>query len=411
MKIAVVTQYYYPEPVPIAQSVAQGLAARGHDVTVITAFPNYPSGRLYPGYRQTRRHSEADGPVRVLRVPIFLSHSQNALGRILNYLSFAWNSYRAGAAVNDVDVVYCYATQMTAAIGPAWWRRRRGIPFVMHVQDLWPESVTGSSMVGGRRLQALIARTLRPWLESLYRGAAATIGIGPSMSRILVDRGVAPERIHTIYNWAQTTDLSIVRSEPSAEGTLSVMYAGNIGEMQDLDTVIRAAALVTDLEGLSISIVGSGVAEARITELARKAGLANVRFFGRVPFSEMAEHYARSDFQLVTLKDLDIFKATIPSKLQASLAIGAPVITTVAGDVGELVSNERVGFCSEPGNPEALAEAFRRAYATSPDERAAMGRRARDLYESTMSRESGLDQIESILASARRTPATKRTTS
>jgi len=402
MKITIVTQYYPPEPIPIPQAVARGLAERGHDVSVVTGFPNYPQGVLYSGYRQRFGHVEKDGNIRVFRVPLVISHSNNPVGRLLNYLTFAASSFAAKRSVRKADVVYAYATQMTAAIGPAWWNRIWKLPFVMHVQDLWPESVTGSSMVGNQRIQKAVARILEPWLRRLYRDAAATIAIGPGMSRLLVERGVPADRIHTIFNWAETTQLPIDRDRRrDAESTksMNVMYAGNVGDMQDLETVVRAAALVTDLAGFRISVVGSGVAEARVKALAAENGATNVEFFGRVPFTDMARHYEASDYQLVTLKDLNIFRVTIPSKLQSSLAVGIPVITTVAGDVERLVTERGLGFASEPGNAAALAETFRLAFNTSNDIRRQMGANAQSFYTEAMSRDSGVDAIERILAS------------
>jgi len=401
VKITIVTQYYPPEPIPIPQAVARGLAERGHEVSVVTGFPNYPQGALYEGYRQRFGHAEKDGSIRIFRVPLVISHSNNPVGRLLNYLTFAASSFAAHRSVRQADVVYAYATQMTAAIGPAWWNRIWKLPFVMHVQDLWPESVTGSSMVGNPRVQKVVAKILEPWLRRLYRDAAATIAIGPGMSKLLVERGVPAERAHTIFNWAETNQLAIDRSRRAAnlsQRSLNVTYAGNIGDMQDLETVVKAAALVTDLVGFKISVVGSGVAEARVKALAQTEGATNVHFYGRVPFEQMATHYEASDFQLVTLKDLDIFRVTIPSKLQSSLAVGIPVITTVAGDVEKIVTEESLGFVSPPGDAAALADTFRLAFNASSDDRRRMGDNAQRFYKEAMSRDSGVDAIEQILA-------------
>ena len=401
MKIVVVTQYYPPEPVPMAHAIAHELSARGHDVVVITGFPNYPSGRLADGYRQRVRHVEQDAQVRVWRVPIFISHSNNALGRILNYLSFGLSSMAAWRRVRGADVVYVYATQMTAAIGPARWRRRHGVPFVMHVQDLWPESITGSSLVAGNGARGFIAAVLRPWLNRLYADSAATIGTSSGMSKILIARGVAEERSHTVLNWAP--DVLPVKGRRKAANPRPkcvLMFAGNLGDLQDLETVVRAAGMVTDLDDFHIRIVGSGMAEDRIRKLAVEVDATNVVFYPRVPYSGMLEHYAASHFQLVTLKNLEIYRATMPSKLQSSFAHGIPVITTVAGDVADLVTEEKVGLVSPPGDAEALAATFRAAYELPNEYRAEMGRRARALYESRMSRVGGIDKIEAILEAA-----------
>ena len=402
MKILIVSQYYSPEPVPIPAALAHGLVARGHDVRVLTAFPNYPSGKIADGYRQKLFHSERDGNVLVRRVPVFLSHSRNSIARLVNYVSFAFSTLGAGRFARGADIVYVYATQMTAAIGPSWWSRRFGLPYVLHIQDLWPESITGSSMVRKGIVSRAIDALLTPWLRGMYRNAAAIVAIGPGMSELLLERGAQPGRSHTVLNWAPTGIVTPREAKASASG-LKLMYAGNVGEMQDLTTVVQAMSLVKDLPGVELSIVGSGVAEPEIRALADSLALTNVRFLGRVAQSEMAELYATSDFQLVTLIDLPVFRVTIPSKLQASFASGIPVITTVGGDVANLVAENSVGLASPPGDMESLAETIKIAHAMTATERQAMGERASALYEETMTPQVGIDRIETILANAART--------
>ena len=406
MKIAIVTQYYKPEVIHIPHTLAEGLARRGHSVRVITTFPNYPEGKVFSGYRQKLRHVERDGGVLVKRVPVILSHSTNPIGRFANYASFALSACLAGRFVRGADVVYVYATQMTPAWGPSVWRRLIRLPFVMHVQDLWPESVTGSSMVGDSRAKRIIDALLNPWLRSLYRTAAATIAIAPTMARTLTERGVPDGRISTVLNWtdeanyARPSDAVAEPDVPPASDGLTVTYAGNLGDHQDLETVIRAAKLTEDLPGLTVTMVGSGMAESRLHRMAQALGVANVIFAGRVSPSEMRDIYAKSDFQIVCLKDRDIFRGTIPSKLQASLAGGVPVITSVAGDVTTLVTENDLGFVARPEDPESLAESFRRAYRLSAESRRDMARRSREFYERTMSADRGIDHIETILTGA-----------
>ncbi|QTE29014.1 glycosyltransferase family 4 protein [Pengzhenrongella sicca] len=411
MRIAVVTQYYPPEPVPIPADVARGLAERGHDVRVLTGYPSYPAGRLAPGYRQRLRgrERERDGGVEVRRVPLVISHSLSAVGRLLSYASFAASSLAAGRFVRAADVVYVYATPMTAAIGPGWWSRTRGTPFVLHVQDLWPESVTGSSMLRGRALSRAVAAVLAPWLGWTYRSAAASIAVGPGMARLLVERGAPAERVVTVLNWsaaawpaeAEPDPAGGRLDEPAGGRTgLHLVYAGNVGDAQDLETVVRAAALVRDLDGFRVSVVGSGVAEGRIHDLVRGLKATNVVLAGRVPRDLMHPIHRSADFELVPLKDLPIFRVTIPSKLQESLALGIPVITTVAGDVADLVTREGLGLASAPGDPVRLAEAFRAAYALPPAERRAMGARASAYSRAAMSRVAALDAIERVVTSA-----------
>ena len=404
LKIVIVSQYYKPEHARIPVELARSLAARGHEVRVVTGYPNYPEGRLYPGYRQRLSHHESDGAVRVRRVPIVVSHSQNALARFANYVSFAVSSIGASRFAADADVVYVYATQMTASLAPCLWRATRGTPFVLHVQDLWPESVTGSSMVSGSLAKRVVNGCLRPWLGAVYRSSAAVIGTAPTMARMLLDRGVESQKVHTVLNWAeengaQEQPRGRARSDSGGTG-LSLVYAGNLGEFQDLDTVVRAGAKITGLEGFTLTIVGSGIAEEGLKSLARDLGATNVIFRGRVPLAGMDEIYAASDFQVVPLRDLEIFRGTIPSKFQGSLANGIPVITTVAGDVSTIVRTQDIGFASAPGDVVALAASFRSAYELSPDSRQQMGERARAYYMAEMSRDAGVERIEEILRSA-----------
>ena len=399
MKIAIVTQYYAPEAIRIPDALARRLAARGHEVRVITGYPNYPDGELFPHYKQRWNHVESVEGVQVRRVPLFISHSYNPIARFANYLTFGWSAAFARTWVRSADVVYVYATQMTPAIGPSLWHAIFRTPYVLHVQDLWPESVTGSSMVGGGIAKRVIEGLLRPWLRYLYRTASATIAIAPSMARMLVERGVPRNRIHTVLNWSATeSDADAIEKTPS-RSHVSIVYAGNLGDHQSLDTVIEAANAVKRLENLRVTIVGSGVAEKKLRELARSLDAHNVTFKGRVAPEEMGKIYAESDFQIVSLKDLKIFDGTIPSKLQASLFHGIPVITTVRGDVKKLVQANGIGFACDPEDVEQLAGAFRQAAALEPEQRARMGKVAKDYYDRSMSIDSGVTQIEEILQS------------
>lgn len=414
MKILLVSQYYDPEPIYIPGTVARGLAERGHEVTVITGFPNYPHGRIYTGYRQRLRHSEWDGAVRVLRTPLLISHSENPLGRLANYLSFALSAMAASWRVRGVDVVYVYATQMTPAIGPSISRAFKGAPYVMHIQDLWPESVTGSSMVGGGSASRVIAAVLNPWLHFLYRQAAATVAIAPTMARMLVGRGVPQSRIKMVYNWAneKVKDTSIGRSHERVDrlpksGQVLIVYAGNLGDHQDLETVIRAAKAVEREENLRFEFYGSGMAKDRLEALATELGVKNLTFCGSVSPRDMEDVYERADFQLVTLKDREIFRGTIPSKLQAALFNGSAVMSNVAGDVAEICANEQVGLTCEPGSVNSMAEMFRRGANTAIDARRLMAANGRDFYMNKMSLDQGMDAVEKILLEAATAGKTK----
>jgi len=403
VRIAIVSQYFAPEPAKIPVGVAQGLASRGHSVRVVTGYPNYPTGRLYEGFRRRLVHYERHGRVLVRRVPMVISHSTNPFGRFASYVSFALGSLMTRRFVQNADVVYVYATQMTAALAPQHWRRSMGIPYVLHVQDLWPESVTHSSLLPGFA-RGLVAKSMSRWLRAAYQRASAVIAIAPTMARLLTERGAVPSKVETVLNWADEAFAQPRRQDREQRAGLTVVYAGSLGDLQNLETAIDAARLVADeLPEFRLVIAGTGIAESRLRRAA--SGLRNVEFRGWVPIEEMNDVYADSDFQLIILRDLPFFQGTIPSKLQGSLAAGVPVISAVPGDANALIDAEGVGLTAQPDSPESLADAFRRASAMPPSSRLEMSQRARRTYVETMSFEKGIDRIEQVLRRAAHAPA------
>lgn len=397
MRIAVVTQYYAPEDARIPTTVARELSRRGHEVCVVTAFPSYPLGRIYDGYRQRFGHTEWDGAVRVRRVRSILAHSPNPVTRMMNYLSFALSSAFARKEARSADVVYVYATQMTAAFGPVFWRILGGAPYLLHVQDLWPESVTQSSLVRQGLLARVMAAVMTPFLRFAYRRAAGIVAIAPTMKEVLLQRGANEMKTIVVLNWADETSLPTSSIPAARTHQTHIVYAGNIGPMQELEVAVAAAAKVADLEGFKLTIVGSGLAEESLHEAVKASGANNVRIEGRIPKELMGELYLQSDFQLITLKDLPIFRGTVPSKFSASLEAGIPVITNVAGDVASMVSAQRLGLSCAPGSVDALATAFRAAHNMSTQERKRTRERCRRFYLDSMSKDRGMDLIESAL--------------
>lgn len=402
MRILVVSQYYPPEgPAAFyASSIAREMSRRGHRVRVLTGFPNYPTGELFPGYVMKGRQRERDGDVEVLRVPLYLDHSQSAIRRMVNYISFGISSALAYSWGRGADVVYVYATQMTAALGPWLWRLFGGPPYVLHVQDLWPDSITGSSLVKGGLSSRIIEFVLNPWIRAVYRRSAAVIGIAPTMIETLAERGVDRSKLRMVFNWTDETGLQErVRVPHTDPETVSILFAGNIGVLQDLEVAVRAAHAAADA-GVWLDIVGDGVALDDVRSLAERIEAKNVSFHGVVPRASVGDYYARADYALVTLKDLPAFRGTIPSKLQSSLAHGLPVISSVQGDVRAIIEESHVGFTADSGNVASLENAFRDAVAVSPEGRHEMALRAREAYAERFAQEAGLGVMEKLLLHA-----------
>ena len=408
LRILLITQWWPPEPDSSrGLPFARWLQSRGHDVTVLTGFPNYPSGRLYPGYKMKFRQWDETEGVRVLRVPLYANHDQSALRRIANYASFALSAAAIGMPkVGDVDVVYAMATPPTVAFPPFLNRLFRRVPYLFNVTDLFPEAVLESGMLAPGFKRTMIRAVTEQLCRTLYGRAAFVTSSSPGYSRILVERGLDPERVKTIFNWVDETLFHpLPRNEELAArlgmaGKFNFVYAGNLGPLQGIDTIIRAAVLLKHLPDVQIVLVGTGQLEQSLRQLAADIGATNVHFTGRLDQTEMPEVYAVADALLVHLNDSEYLRATVPSKTQVSLAVARPIVLAAHGDAAEIVRAAGAGVVCPPGSPVALAEAITTMYNTAVTEREKIAAAGRRYYLETMSMDHGAREIEALLLRA-----------
>jgi len=411
MRIAFVTQWFPPEQGTfVAAAIADGLAARGHEVHVLTGFPNYPTGRLQVGYplRPYRREIRSDN-VTIHRAPLFPSHNTSAIKRMANYLSFGVSaSWIARTKMPTPDVWLTYFSPATAALPALTVPRRLRAPSYLLLQDLWPDSVTDSGFVRGK-LGRWIDAALHRFCNWTYRRSAGIGIISPSMADLLVERGVEPEKIHLLPNWVEDAHLlpdqaptdALRRSLGLPEGRL-FMYAGNIGELQGLEPLIEAFAKCPET---SLVLVGEGVARASLQHLVISRDILNVHFVPSQPIDRIGEFIAAADVQVVSLRDTRLLRATMPSKVQSCMAASRPVLASAAGDVAELITSSESGIAVPPGDVPAAIDAIRRLHDTPDDMLLAMGRRARAHYELNFAPDVGVDRLESLLE---RATATRR---
>lgn len=404
-----VSHWYDPEGGAAAGpgTLARELRDRGHDVHVVTGYPIYPEGEVFPGYRQRPYLRETMDGVTVHRCPIYPSHDDRAAHRMANYLSFAaTGSLTAQAVLASMDVGFVYSTPATAALPALVLKGIRRVPFVVQIQDLWPQTVTASEFVDAGRA-GLMERLLHVYCDWVYRSAHSIAVTSPGMSALIEQRGIARDKIHLVPNWAEES--SFYPTEPSTDITeamgpwrpFTVMYAGNLGEMQDLMMVVDAAEQLQDLPDLEIVLVGAGTMERHLRAAVAERELRNLRFIAPQPFSRMAEVLALGTVQLVTLKDRPLFRSTLPSKLQANLAAGRPLIAAVAGDAADVVTQSGAGIVTPPGDVLALAAAIRQLHAEGESLKV-RGVRARQHYLETFSTQVVGDRLESLLLDAAR---------
>lgn len=402
MRIAYVTQWFPPEPAHIAFQIAEGLHDRGHDVSVITGYPNYPHGRIYPGYRQRFGAMETFRDIRVHRTPILANHGTSVFGRMANYGSFALSASWAARKVPGPDVWLTYSSPALAAI-PAMLSGARRAPRAMILQDLWPDSVTESSLLP-RSLQQVVRGAIGPVSAATYSDAAAIGIISPGMRQVLIDRGVDAGRIHYTPNWEAEpfcpptdVDVAALRQELGLPQDRRIfLYAGNFGDFQALDLLIKEFA---DLARAQLLLVGSGSSEAALRGLAEDLPSANVQFVGRQSKASLERYVAACDVQVVSLADRPLMRVTMPSKIQACLAAGKPILAHAVGDVAAVIRDAEAGTAVAPGSAE-VKDVLRKFVEMGEVELAALGRNARSTFESQFSREIGLSRVEKMLSSA-----------
>ncbi len=310
MRILYATQWFEPEPILKGIYFATQMRDQGHDVRVVTGFPNYPGGRLYPGYKIALHSREMMEGIPVERILLYPSHSRSAVGRLLNYVSFAASLTVYGLFTRKrPDAIYVWHPPLTVGIAVAIIAAVRGIPFVYDIQDMWPDTIAASGMISNRTVLGSVAALCR-WV---YASADRIVVPSPGYKRVLVERGVPRAKVEVIYNWANElairpggdADLSAF----ALAGRFNVVFAGNMGLAQGLEAVVRAAKLVEDAApNVQCILIGGGIEVDRLRMLAAELKARTVRIMPRIPQSEIANLLAAADVLLVHLKDEPLFQ-------------------------------------------------------------------------------------------------------
>ncbi|MCX7799459.1 MAG: glycosyltransferase family 4 protein [Fimbriimonadales bacterium] len=399
MRVVLLTQYFPPEPTQLYGELAVGLRELGHDVVVVTGFPNWPSGRIYPGYRNRLRQWDEHAGVPVLRLLTFADHSKSRFRRVLNLFSLASSFALLGPWLvrrpSCVHVVQLATLCASARLVGGLWR----VPHTLEIQDLWPETLHSTGMVASRRALAVVGRLC----DATYRWASAIRVISPGFRENLIGKGVPPSKIEVIENWVDT---DFYRPEPpdpalaerlGMAGRFNVLYAGNLGLMQGLGTLLDAAALLRDRPDIQICLAGDGVEREALRRRAESEGLRNVRFLGSFPTSEMNPVYALADALLVHLRRDPLAAITIPHKVQSYLAVGKPIVCALEGDPRAIVEQAAAGLACPPEDPEAMAQAIRRLADLPEADRRAMGARGRAAAQRRFDRTTQIAKVERMI--------------
>lgn len=405
MRLLYFSQYFPPEVGATqtrAYEMCRYLASRGHAVTVVTEVPNHPSGIIPLHYRGRLSERRLEEGIDVLRLWVSASPEKTFKSRMLFYLSYMGMGMLAGTLLRgDYDAVYATSPPLFVAPAGMTSAMRRKVPFVLEVRDLWPESAVALGELSNK--PAIAAAEKLEWL--LYARAARIVAVTEGIKLSLLERGLPSSKVALIPNGANTEMFrfdadgrKLLRTKMGLEGKFVAMYAGIHGIAQGLETLLLAAELLQDRQDIAFLFIGEGPRKAELLRLQDELALDNVRFLSEVPAAEMPAYLSSADCAIVPLRDQEIFRCALPSKMFEAWACSRPVVLSLSGEAERVLHEAGGGISTRPEDAAAIAGAIERLKA-NPDEAMRMGERGRRFVVSRFSRLEQARKLEELLES------------
>lgn len=401
-------------PAARVSELARHWVQAGHDVTVLTGFPNHPDGMIRPEYRNRFwrgvYREQIDG-INVVRSWLLPFPNRKPLERILNYSSFCTSASITGSFLQRPDIVIATSPQLLVGLAGWWIATLKRVPFVLEIRDLWPESLAA---VGVGNSNSMLHREIGRVAKFLYRRANHIVVVTPAFrERLIQDWQVPAEKISIIQNGVETALFSPRAANPELRNVLAtgnkfvVSFIGTLGLAHGLETLIESAErLQNEAADVLFILLGEGADRERIVNIARSKRLDNIRFIPQQPREQIPAYICASDACLVLLKKSEVFETVIPTKMLEFMSCARPVILGVKGQAQQILHSARGGICIEPGNPSTLCEAILRLRQSS-EFRAELGRSGRDYIVQRLSRERTageyLEVLQGFLGEARQT--------
>lgn len=405
LRILVVTQYFWPENMRI-NDLVRDFTEKGHSVTVLTGLPNYPEGKVFSEYQAAPERFNDYFDANVVRVPM-LPRGKRSINLVLNYFSFFTSASILGAYKlrgEKFDAVFVYAVSpIMAAIPALVIGRLKKAPVFVWVLDLWPETLRAVGVLQKPALLSMVGKMVSWIYNRTDYLLMQSHGFFENVQKYCT-KDIAPQRLVYFPSWAED-DFSA--SEPQSsqllardDSVFTVVFAGNLGEAQDLPAVLDAAAELVDKVPVRWVIVGDGRMSDWLSQQVQSRGLDNVLLLGRHPLEEMPGLFACADALLVSLKTNDVFEKTIPGKVQAYLASGRPLLGMINGEAARVISDSGAGFTCASGDAMGLANITLALAKTDAIQLKTMGESGREYYLSNYSKPLLLARLEDLFRKA-----------
>jgi len=399
VRILIVTQYFWPENFRITD-LAIGLKDKGHDVTVLTGMPNYPKGKIYEGYSWWKNRREDMQGIPIIRVPLFLRRESRSWQLALNYFSFVLSACLLAPwflRKEKFDIVLCYEpSPVTVAIPAILIKRLKKAPLLFWVQDLWPETLAATGAIKSPAILSAVGKMVK----YIYRGCDRILVQSRGFIEPAVAVGAELEKLNYFPNWAELLyqpmilDASSPERDEIPDQGFIVMFAGNLGEAQSLDTIVSAAGILKN-EKIHWVFLGDGRRRIWLQEEVKARGLEDkIHVLGSRPVETMPAYFSLASAMLVTLRDDPVMATTIPGKIQSYLACARPVIGALNGEGAKVIHESGAGYSVASDDTDGLAKAVLDMSRLSEAERDEMGKSARHYYEQNFDRDMLITQLE-----------------
>lgn len=404
MKVCIFTNHFFPEEFKV-NDVAFELAKRGFDVTVFTAIPDYPKGKFFDGYSLTKRRTEDVNGVNVIRLPIIPRGKGGTIRLVLNYVSYFFclsiftffHTFR-----HKYDRIFVHLTSpFFIGVCARKMSKRQKTPMIFWTLDLWPESLISAGGISN----PFIIKSQIKMVQKVYEQCSKILIGSKGFEKSICEKGDFKDKLVYFPNWAEDIkgkvpiDFNIRSIKPfDDENAFIILFAGNLGEAQNLDAIIEAANLVRENSRIKFVFVGDGRRREHLQNIVKKYALEEtVSFTGRYPIETMPVFMQNASVLLFSLKDEPCFNLTVPSKVQFYMSQGKPILAMINGDGADLVKEANCGIAVSAGDYEALADAVRQYFTMPKEELEVLGFNGMTFYKENFNKEVSMNLLESLL--------------